>query len=344
MKEDMTQIVGNNDIKGNLCRDILSDSLSHAYILEGSKGSGRHTFALMAAAALSCENKDKDGMPLPCLVCRNCKKILEKKSPDVIFVGREDGKATIGVDTVRFLKDDVRYLPNDLEHKVYVVEETDKMTEQAQNALLLTLEEPPSFVHFFLLCNSANGLLETIKSRAPILRMQPVSESDIDGYICAHDRRAEQMKLSSPDEYGVLLKSASGGIGRALELLEPKEWKAVMKLRAPITDLINCAVNREGAKKSLPILLGLSKKRESLTEELSLMCSALRDLIILKKSEDAPLSFYCDRDAATELCDKASLPFLYGFLNSVLTAIDENGRNANVRLLLLKMAVSADIM
>ena len=74
MKEAMPQIVGNHALRQRLCRDILSSSLSHAYILEGADGSGRHTLALMAAAALACEKKQDSTSPLPCGVCPSCKK------------------------------------------------------------------------------------------------------------------------------------------------------------------------------------------------------------------------------------------------------------------------------
>ena len=122
----MSKIIGNKALKSQLCQEILSGSLHHAYILEGPSGSGKHTIALMAAAALACENKNDVSKPIPCLSCPSCKKILERKSPDVIFQGTE-GKATIGVDIARFLKEDVHIIPNDLDHKIYIIEDADKL-------------------------------------------------------------------------------------------------------------------------------------------------------------------------------------------------------------------------
>ena len=343
MKAFMPEIVGNPDLRQRLCRDILAGSLSHAYILEGPDGSGRHTFALMSAAALACENKGDANMPVPCLRCPSCKKIIERKSPDVIFVGTE-GKSSLGVDTARFLKEDVHVLPNDLEDKIYVIEDADKMTQQAQNALLLTLEEPPSFAHFFLLCNNASSLLETIRSRAPILRTEPVGEDELDEYICKNDRRAAQLKMTNPKEYKEIIKCASGGIGKALELLDPKVWKPISEQRAFISALVLGAVEQKGAKSVLPLILKFSPKRDVLSEQLSLLSDALRDLILLKKSDDLPLAFYCDRNEAIELCDSTSLSFLGAFYEAVDTAIDENKRNANIKLLTLKMATVSGLI
>ncbi len=343
MKKAMPEIVGNEKLKQRLCRDISSDSLSHAYIIEGADGSGRHTIALMSAASLACESRHDPNTPMPCLTCRSCRKILEGKSPDVIFVGSE-GKATLGVDSARFIKEDVYTVPNDLDDKIYIIEGADRMTPQAQNAILLTLEEPPSFVHFFLLCNNAGSLLETIRSRAPILRTELIDKKHIDEYICSHDRRAAQMKQSSPKEYDELLLTAGGGIGKALELLDPKLWKPIRERRILVSDFVSAAINSLGARNILPLLSKFSTARDILELELSMLSDALRDLILLKKSDNAPLTFYCDRNDAIDLCDRTTTSFLFEMHRAVSAALDENKRNANTRLMTMKIAVSANLI
>ncbi len=342
-KQAMSEIIGNDALKSRICRDIMNSSLSHAYIIEGPEGSGKHTIALMSAAALACEHKENLSLPLPCLTCPSCKKILERKSPDVIFQGTE-GKSTLGVDIARFIKEDVYTIPNDLDKKIYIIEDAEKMTVQAQNALLLTLEEPPSFVHFFLLCDNSSSLLETIKSRAPILRTESVSEEEIDEYISHHDRRAAQMKLSAPEEYKAILKSAHGGIGKAIKLLEPKAWKPVKELRQLADGFMRSAIESRSAKDILYYLPIFSSKRDILSEQLSVLLLAVRDLILLKKSDSPSLCFYCDTDKAIELCDKVSLSFLFSLEEAISNAIDENKRNANVRLMISKMLLTAGLI
>lgn len=342
-KQPMSEIIGNDTLKKRICKDILSDSLSHAYILEGPEGSGKHTVAMMAAAALACQSKNDPSQPLPCLCCPSCKKILEQKSPDVIICGTE-GKASIGVDMARFLKEDVHILPNDLEHKIYIIEDADKMTPQAQNAILLTLEEPPSFVHFFLLCGNSSALLETIRSRAITLRTEPVTDAQIDQYIASHDRRAAQTKLSSADEYYQIIKASAGGIGKALAFLEPKVWKPIKENRDLVNNFISVTIHRKGAKEMLPIISGFSTKRDALNDQLLLLLSAVRDLIMLKKSETADLCFYHDSDTAVDLCDRISLSMLFSLQKAITVAIDENKRNANVKLMLTKMLLSAELI
>jgi DNA polymerase-3 subunit delta' len=339
----MPQIVGNDALRRKLCRDIRESALSHAYIIEGPTGSGRHTIALMAAAALACEKKSDARSPLPCLECPSCKKIIEGKSPDVIYISRED-KASLGIDAARFIKEDVRTLPNDLDDKIYIVEDADRMTHQAQNAILLTLEEPPSFVHFFLLCNDSSALLETIRSRAPIFRTEAIPIRMIDEYICAHDTRAKQLKLSSPREYNELLVAANGGIGKALQMLEEKSRGSVFENRSLISDFLSAAIESPSARNLVPFIPRFLSSRDQLHISLLLLTNALRDLILLKKSDSVSLSFFSDKNQAIELCDKTTLSFLYSMYNAVTVALEENEKNSNSKLTLTKMLVSAKLI
>ena len=343
MKRPMTEIVGNNDLKKRLADDILEGTLAHAFIIEGARGTGKHTIARMCAAALACSRKSDTDEPVPCLCCYECKKVLDGKSPDLIFIGTED-KATIGVEAVRFLREDVRNVPNDLDYKIYVIEDADKMTAQAQNALLLTLEEPPQYVRFFLLCENAGLLLETIRSRAPISRTQPIDTELIDEYIRAHDRRAAQMKLSSPRDYAELLKAAGNSIGSALEYLDPKTFSPVLEKRKLALEFIKAATSGNGSYSIITVLSKFSSKRDVLKDQLSTVSDAVRDLILLKKADNAPLCFFVDRNEAIELCDKVSLPFLFRLGEAISLTIDENARNANVRLAMIHLASFADLL
>lgn len=344
MKRPMTLIVGNDVLKSHLSNDILAETLPHACIIEGGRGTGKHTIARMCAAALACSQKHIESKPIPCLECPECKKVLEGKSPDLIFIGLEEDKATIGVDTVRFLREDVRVVPNDLDYKIYVIEDADKMTLQAQNALLLTLEEPPKYVKFFLLCENSRLLLETIRSRAPVHRTEPLTAEQIDEYLCATDKRAVQMKAASRREYNELLCAAGVGIGRALEYLDPKRFAPVLERRRLALDFARAATQTQGSLTVLSIIYKFPQKRDALREQLLTVSDAIRDLILLKKSDSAPLSFFADRNEAIELCDRVSLPFLFRLGECVTQALDDNARNANVRLALTRLASSADII
>ena len=143
METAFPDILENRALADRLSREIRSGKLSHAYILSGPEGSGKHMLAVRIATALSGPNRLSDGAPLPCMTCPSCRKILEGNSPDLIYILREGSRATLGVEQIRFLREDVLIAPNDTDVKIYVIEDAETMTPQAQNALLLTLEEPP---------------------------------------------------------------------------------------------------------------------------------------------------------------------------------------------------------
>lgn len=333
MRQYMNNIIANESLRNRLCEDVLEGRLSHAYIIEGRKGSGKHTIATLTAAALACEKKDSPELTLPCMECPSCRKILQGLSPDVIKVSSEE-KATIGVDTIRFLKEDVSLVPNDLEHKVYIIEEADKMTDQAQNAFLLTLEEPPSYVLFFLLCENSEKFLETIKSRAPILRTEPIPTPLIDEYITRVDRRAAQIKASMPSDYAELLVSCDNGIGRALELLDSKNLSPLLESRKLAKDFVSAAIYGCSNEEALAFFKRFSSKRDVLQNEISNIYIALRDLFVSKKSDESVLCFYESREQVFDLCDNISITDISRLLSATSSAIERLGRNSNVRLTL----------
>ncbi len=338
----MTRIVGNCALRTQLGTNILAGKLPHAVIIEGPRGTGKHTIAMNIAASLACSHGKEVGS-LPCYDCPECRKIFAHHSPDIITVGCE-GKATFGVESVRHLKIDVHIVPNDLDFKLYIIEDADKMTIQAQNAFLLTLEEPPPFVHFVLLCENSNLLLDTIKSRAPILRTERISTEEIDSFLCENDRRAAQMKLTSPAEYAELLMASNHGIGTALEYLDPKAFLPIKEMRAAAYDFCDIATSDAGAGNAVQLIRKCSQKRDALSEQLNLFARAVGDLIMLKKAENAPLEFFSDKEKCFEMCDRVSIKALYDLNLAILTAIESIQRNANVRLTLIKLLSDANII
>ena len=358
-QENPHAVVGNPGLLERLDRDIRDGLLSHAYILDGKKGSGRHTVARHIMAAIACENRpgqavshrDEDQMgffdllddtppppreipadaPLPCWECPACVKVLEDKCPDIHIIGR-DGKASIGVDAIRFLRSDVLIPPNDLDTKIYIVEDAETMTVQAQNALLLTLEEPPPYVLFLLLCDGADRLLETIRSRAPVLRLRPIPDGDIRGYL-----RARRCTLSDEDLDAVILR-ADGCIGRALTLADARAVKPILKMRETCDEFMGIMAARR--YDHLPAVLNkFGSKRDGVMELIAMTTLAARDLILLRHGDTVKLKYYTDRDSAEELACRfttKSLLNLYAALEKTADALEANG---NIRLTLMGLAV-----
>lgn len=342
MKIAMPDIAANESLKKRLCDNILSSKFSHAYIIEGKKGSGKHLLAKNIAKAISCKSKDLDSVPIPCSSCRSCTMIDADKSPDIITVSRDIDKASLGIDAARFIKNDVIVYPVELEHKIYIIEEADKMTDQAQNALLLTLEEPPSYAIFLLLCEQASLLLETVRSRAPIIRTESVPNGIIADFLCERSPYTEEatlLKANSPEEFEELIMASDGAIGMAYELLDPELRQKVLEGRSRIKSFINAITSTCSFDETLKALLAYSSaKRDVFSSELELTMVALRDIIALKKSEDAPLCFFSDREDALDISSKRPITYLLSVYSELEKAMDSVNRNANIRLVLTDLA------
>ncbi len=341
---DFARIIGNEALRHRLADDIRRGAFPHAYIIEGGDGSGKHTLAIEIAAALSCENREKDGEHIPCGVCPACRKILGGKSPDVITVCRENGKAQMGVDVIRGMREDVRVLPNDLDIKVYIIEDAHLMNVQAQNAFLLTLEEPPKFVVFLLLCDTTSSLLETIKSRAPIIRMQPLERSLLSKSLVNCSEEAATLKRLSPNEFEEILTLSGGRMGRAIELLDAELRKPYLEARHLAEDFISELTGRRSGRRSVDLLSRFPSSREDIKVRLSQIELALRDLVLVKKSENVPLCFFCDRERAEELSYKFKTADLLKISEAVDTAKKRLAANSNVRLTMYSLAVSSGLI
>ncbi len=357
-------IVGNRELLSRLERDIRAESLSHAYIIDGKLGSGRHTLARHICQSLACRNRpgqpdecspDPDQMgffdfepqaprtvppdaPLPCRECTACRKVTEGKCPDIHIIGK-DGKASISAAAIRFLRQDVLIPPNDLDTKIYIIEDAETMTVQAQNALLLTLEEPPPYVLFLLLCNGADVLLETIRSRAPVLRTQPISDEDIRAYM-----KARRCPLSDEDLSAVILR-ADGCIGQALTLADGRAVKPILKLRADCDDFIAAAAEKRADGIVTVLYRYIPKKTDAVTRArvaslLSLIALSVRDLLLLRHSECVKLKYFTDKDVAESLAARFTTRYLLSLSEALAGAQEVLEANANIALTLMQLAAA----
>ena len=167
---NLSTLAGNQRIKDRLSRREWDRGLSHAYIISGPTGSGRHALARRLAAAMLCTG----GGERPCGTCPACLKTEKGIHPDFsVTAGPEAGKP-ITVDQVRALRSDAYIRPNEGERKVYLLEEADRMNPSAQNAMLKLLEEGPAYAAFLLIAGNAGGLLQTVRSRCEELALTPV--------------------------------------------------------------------------------------------------------------------------------------------------------------------------
>ncbi len=233
-------IVGNEQIIEHLQNAISLGKISHAYILNGPDLSGKMMIAEAFARALQCKEQGTEG----CGECKSCRQADDHNQPDIIYVKHEKPN-NISVDDIRTqLNNDIVIKPYSSKYKVYIVDEAEKMNQQAQNALLKTIEEPPAYAVIMLLTTNADSFLQTIRSRCITLNIKSVKDEVIKSYlmskhhipdyqadICAAFAQGvvgKAVKLASSDEFNELKESALSLIKR-LDDIDVYEMGAAVK-------------------------------------------------------------------------------------------------------------------
>ncbi len=325
-------LYGNEAIKKHLAAAIAENCLSHAYIVEGPVGSGRRTLALLTAAALACEKKTGD---MPCMECPHCGRILSMNTPDLRLFDRGD-EASIKIETVRRLREDIYLAPTENRYKVYIIAEADTMTVQAQNALLKVLEEPPTETLIFLTVTEKERLLPTIRSRAQLLRMERFSEAALSEYVKALSPEGMRLSVSDPAFFSCVLKAADGAVGAALASMTPEFRESSQSVRACVDGLLSAL----SAPRLLPLYTAVSAcptKRQELSFVLSQTLLAIRDLMLVKKSEETALLYYQDAETARTAGAALSVVRLFEVYDAISAAIADIEKNVNITPLLASL-------
>ncbi len=331
---DFSSVCGNRPLIEHIKSEIKRGTLTHAYIIEGAKGVGKHSFAECFAAGLICEG---DAGALPCGECAACKKLAASSHPDVKLIGSE-GKASIGVDIIRALRTDAYIIPSEAERKIYIIEGADTMTEQAQNAFLLSLEEPPAYVTYLLLCRDSPLLLETIRSRAPSLRLSPADKGELVEFILKNRSAAEKYKRLSDADKAELAVCAGGNAGRALDLLDGSALRERVEEKSKAFELLKLLLSDDG-EAYIAVNEQKKLKRESVAALLDDMLAALRDMLVSKKVSSCDTLFFVDSQAASEAASPYSSGRLAFSLDAVYEAQKRIYANAQITSALLSLAV-----
>src|SRR6202142_58221 len=175
--QTFAEVIGQEHVTRTLANAIVSGRVAHAYIFSGARGVGKTTTARILAKALNCA---KGPAAEPCNACASCREISAGSSLDVIEI---DAASNRGIDQIRELREMVRYAPATSRNKVVILDEAHQLTDEASNALLKTLEEPPDRVVFILATTRAEDLVETIKSRAQLFQFRALTFQEIAGEI-----------------------------------------------------------------------------------------------------------------------------------------------------------------
>ena len=336
MRDYLTALVGNERTRERLGESVVRGAVSHAYLIEGPRGSGKHTLATELAAALNCERRAGGGA-LPCHTCNNCRRIMAREFPDVKYLAKAKDKATVGVGEVSLFKEDMYLSATEAEYKIYVIESAELLTPQAQNSLLITLEEPPKNVVIILLCEQADKLLTTIRSRVQYIATERFSPEEIESYVVAHSPEARALASAGDKRLRGILLSADGCIGKALELAAPKSAEENERRRALTEGIIRSMTARSSYAALLSAMSELSQKRAELSTELESIMTALRDMIAKRLHANASPLFFTSDEELSEIVREFDLKRLFFLFDTVSAAYEDNQKNANITMLITNL-------
>ena len=271
---------------------------------------GRKSLAHAFALTLLCEK----GKSEPCMECHACKQVLSGNHPDLVHVTHEK-PGSIGVDDVREqINDTIMIRPYSSYYKIYIVDEAEKMTVQAQNALLKTIEEPPSYAVIILLTTNPESFLPTILSRCVQLKLKPLKDSVIREYLVG--------SMGIPENQAELYAAfARGNLGKAIKLADSEDFKhmydEMLRMLKHVKDM--------DISELLDYIKKLKDENMDLYECLDFMQVWYRDALMFKVTKDANLLIFKDEySAINEMSKKIG----YDGFENILQAIDK----ARVRL------------
>lgn len=313
-----------DDLIKNLIHSVQSGTASHAYIFEGARGLFKHEAARLFAAALTCSNKSI----APCNSCDACIQAKSLTNPDIIYIDKPSDRKTIGVEPIRALNDDVAIRPFYAQKKVYIINEGDILTPEAQNAFLKTLEEPPEYAVFIIIVENSSVLLPTVLSRASLIHFSPVSDRLVEEYI--REKYPEQS-----DRIEFLAKFCEGIPGMADDIIADESFET---LRNESLDKLPSLLS-ENMLSAYAIQKFLDEEKNSAEKIFDFWISYLRDALIMQ----------CGAPSRVINADKTEkLRVISGKYepNTIVTAIDEImeakkmlGRFVNLKAVSLRAAL-----
>lgn len=302
-----SDIVGQEQLKEHLENAVRLNKVSHAYIINGERCAGKEFIAKIFAMALQCENKQDSE---PCGECHSCKQALSANQPDIIFLTHEKPN-TISVDDIREqINNDVAIKPYSSSKKIYIISEGEKMTIQAQNALLKTLEEPPEYAVIIILTENADMLLSTILSRCVLLNMKPAKDAQIKKFLM------ETMEI--PDyKADVCVAFARGNVGKARLLANSEEFDKVKEEALSLLKYINDMEINE----VVAAIKKINDYKFDVNDYLDILSIWYRDVLLFKATRDANgLIFREEIQYIKKVADKST----YEGIETIIEALEKS--------------------
>ena len=303
-------IIGHEQVIAHLSTALKNEKISHAYIFNGEHGCGKKMLAKTYAKALECEAGYGDC----CDMCRACHQADTGNHPDIRWVTHEK-PSSIGVEDIRVqVNNDIEIKPYSGKYKIYIIDEAEKMTQQAQNALLKTIEEPPSYGVIILLTSSIDALLPTIRSRCVTLNLKAVEFEKIKDYL--------MQQYEIPDyQAKVCAAFAQGNVGKAIRMATSSDFNAMQE------EVIHILKNIDQMEVHdiMNEIKNLSEYKVDIYDVIDMMMIWYRDIMMLKITNDPNLLIYQEEYGAL---NKRAKKTSYSGIDTIIQAMEK----AKVRL------------
>lgn len=313
-------VVGHKHILKYISSAVENNRVSHAYILNGERGSGKKMLANLFAMTLLCETGDNE----PCGKCHSCKQAESGNHPDIIRVTHEKPNS-ISVDDIRTqVNNTVDIKPYQGPYKVYIIPQADMMTPQAQNAILKTIEEPPSYAVFLLLTENAETLLPTINSRCVMLKLRNIKDTLIKKYLMEN--------LEIPDYKADMCTAfAQGNMGRAIMLANSDHFN---EIREEAVQLLKHISEME-LNEIVAAVKNISVYKLEITDYLDIIMIWYRDVLLYKATKEIDKVVFKDQlQSIKEQARKSSYEGIELILESLEKAKARLKANVNFDLVM----------
>jgi len=305
-------IKGQDDAVGILKRLLQKDRIPQGILFYGPAGVGKYLTSLDFARAINCKKQKLDA----CGGCSSCVKIKNLNHPDVVIINHDAKQTSIKISDIRYMQEALSFKPYESEKKICVIRDADRMTAEAQNSLLKSLEDSSENTIIILIASNLENIFATVTSRCQLIRFRP-----LDGNIIKKILSKEKSGLSDK-KIDYVVNLSGGSLERASSLLSEK----VRKERDRLIDLLT------GPKKELLFYTPEYKSRDDIIVFLDIMLSWYRDIFLIKSKAKDLITNKDKLDLLNENCDDIDLNNTFMVIDNILDTRKDIINNANVKL------------